>query len=549
MIYLFRKNGEGRFILNAHIEDRLVDILNSTDRKEHFEKMSKEDIRAVLSLAKKHKLYLYIYNCISNAFGKGGFESLLQEKALYIFYIEIIRKQITALEEISVFFETNGIDYIIIKGVPQAYKVYGNPYLRDPGDIDIVVRKEQVEEAYKILIDLGYYPKACNDEWTTKGVSINSWETVLIKKFITIELKWASSAIRFKFERLFDYTYEIYLAKKSVRTLSNVGTIVHSLANTYVNNEGRNAFKDINLRDYYECHALLKCVYSDDHIDRIIELMTYYEMLHKAYEVLRSLNDLFKLTNKEAYIMNKCRLFNCMYDLGTEGWSGADANRNAGLLFDGHKANAIARIFDADYSMHVFGKNLKNAIYNKHKHENICLFLNDDYVYRLIYDGVETITFSVRNRRSLIISIIGCDIKTSLNSYIFELVWYEKDINLCPLFSGIEVELSKVIRHGECTCSVVSTGFFKNDEYVQDCLFLTNEYARKGNIIVKLEMKKTQEIISVEIPLILLPIDVASPSIVMDLALKKKINTTTFSKGVKTVMIIFKNTDDAFLKE
>jgi len=52
--------------------------------------------------------------------------------------------------------ETHGIKTVVLKGIPLAFMLYGSLALRPPGDIDILVRSEDVERAIAVLRGLDY---------------------------------------------------------------------------------------------------------------------------------------------------------------------------------------------------------------------------------------------------------------------------------------------------------------------------------------------------------------------------------------------------------
>ncbi len=56
-------------------------------------------------------------------------------------------------------FERCGIDYLAYKGPLLASELYGNLALRVCGDLDLVVRKSQVERACEVLLGIGYSDK------------------------------------------------------------------------------------------------------------------------------------------------------------------------------------------------------------------------------------------------------------------------------------------------------------------------------------------------------------------------------------------------------
>ena len=70
-----------------------------------------------------------------------------------IFLNEIWRKkQCSTIYEICDILDQSGIKYIIFKGVILSQLLYGDPYSRVSGDVDIFVNKEDFDNAYEFMI-------------------------------------------------------------------------------------------------------------------------------------------------------------------------------------------------------------------------------------------------------------------------------------------------------------------------------------------------------------------------------------------------------------
>lgn len=64
--------------------------------------------------------------------------------------------QVSELTRVSHLFAEAGVPVIPLKGVALSYELYGDPVIRSSGDVDILVRVEDVAKAEEILIALGY---------------------------------------------------------------------------------------------------------------------------------------------------------------------------------------------------------------------------------------------------------------------------------------------------------------------------------------------------------------------------------------------------------
>ena len=65
-------------------------------------------------------------------------------------------KHLHELDELSILFETNGISFIFLKGSHLAFHVYPSPSLRPMGDIDIMVKEEDILKVLGLLVEAGY---------------------------------------------------------------------------------------------------------------------------------------------------------------------------------------------------------------------------------------------------------------------------------------------------------------------------------------------------------------------------------------------------------
>ena len=77
-------------------------------------------------------------------------------RALYNHYLATILIQFNELDKILSTFEREGIDVIQLKGAELAKNYYPNQKLRPMGDIDLLVRKEDIKSAKECLINQGY---------------------------------------------------------------------------------------------------------------------------------------------------------------------------------------------------------------------------------------------------------------------------------------------------------------------------------------------------------------------------------------------------------
>jgi hypothetical protein len=114
-------------------------------------------------------------------------------------------------------FESNGIKAIPFKGSVLAAWVYGNLALRQFGDLDILVSRQDYLKTKNLLISQGYYELPLNLNWEAQMVHE--------KSRVNVDLHWGITPIerpfKFNFERLWSRLEPVSLAGTTVKSLSS----------------------------------------------------------------------------------------------------------------------------------------------------------------------------------------------------------------------------------------------------------------------------------------------------------------------------------------
>jgi hypothetical protein len=123
------------------------------------------DTKLLFSMAAKHRLRPILLEFDRHA----GFLSPTDRTRLEALQMVQVRQSLTqvhALQQVITELSKHGIDLIPMKGNLLVQEIYGNHQLREMGDIDLLLRREQVIEAVHVLKQLGYalrpdvYPQA-----------------------------------------------------------------------------------------------------------------------------------------------------------------------------------------------------------------------------------------------------------------------------------------------------------------------------------------------------------------------------------------------------
>jgi Uncharacterised nucleotidyltransferase len=134
--------------------------------------------------------------------------------------------QFTAeLRKIARCFEQHGIEFLAHKGPALAQLLYGDPAMRQFGDLDLLVKAQDVSRARTALVELGYEPGLRLAPRQEKSYLRSGYEYVfgLNSEGNLVELQWQIVprfySIDFKMEALFDRSVEIEVDGTRVRTL------------------------------------------------------------------------------------------------------------------------------------------------------------------------------------------------------------------------------------------------------------------------------------------------------------------------------------------
>ncbi len=117
--------------------------------------------RVILELSSLHRLSALLAKHLSrDEFGeqvpeapRRHLQGLYQANALK--YLRYKAETLRALGALR----AEGIPVILLKGMALAERVYGDPGLRPMGDIDLLVREEDLDRAYALVLGLGYAPR------------------------------------------------------------------------------------------------------------------------------------------------------------------------------------------------------------------------------------------------------------------------------------------------------------------------------------------------------------------------------------------------------
>lgn len=158
-------------------------IVGPNDRGIDYQSLSEEQLNALLNLAKKQSLLPIIVVELDKF--SDSFQYSIKEKIRNAQFSSLYahEKLVYELESICEVFEKEKIPYIKLKG-SRIKAFYPEPWMRTSGDLDILVKEEDISRAIKVLVSrLKYYKKTENFH----DISLYSQSGVLLELHFNIQ--------------------------------------------------------------------------------------------------------------------------------------------------------------------------------------------------------------------------------------------------------------------------------------------------------------------------------------------------------------------------
>jgi len=242
-----------------------------------------------------HTIYEYIPIKFQAAYDNRYFELI---KKIRIYLLELAR-----IKNIA---EQNGILIVLLKGFALGKIIYDDVYNRQFKDIDLLVEESNVEKMYYSLNNIGYIQETGYNKETNRYNTLdkpiykhhlNFHELQCVKEigkstYIHVEIKRASTAIPLKYIKDFlKNTTIINVDGVDLLTSNLTYTFLHLCSHVYANFETEwGILSETNLRDIVDVMVFFQKYRNTIKWEDISVLSTKYEILHKVFFVLRSVN-------------------------------------------------------------------------------------------------------------------------------------------------------------------------------------------------------------------------------------------------------------------
>jgi hypothetical protein len=224
---------ENEFLLNCIRANSPKDLQESVDK---FLK-NKDEINWEAFRIDNYKAFFPVYLMAKDNCQGINFPAEIKEK-MKLRYVYLARKTKRIKDEaknLAAAFRKSNVELIFIKGVAYLATIYKhNPEVRDMRDIDILVRKEDLDKAEVILKSNGYtqdYKRVSNDEDKNRDYfSRKHFHYIYFKGDFVLELHWG---IEYKTDKdlldnIFRSTEIALLGQEKIKIMSAENTIIFS---------------------------------------------------------------------------------------------------------------------------------------------------------------------------------------------------------------------------------------------------------------------------------------------------------------------------------
>jgi hypothetical protein len=151
---------------NKHF-DALLECLGTRTEPRNgvsIEEFEEQDWSEIIRLSIEHRVAPILYKRLKNYQPNKSIPEVVLRK-LGVIYVLSERKQNAIFGDLVKVFTKltkDGISFIVLKGPHLAETIYGDLALRPFGDLDILVKEEEVPKACSSIMDIGYSPKEAN---------------------------------------------------------------------------------------------------------------------------------------------------------------------------------------------------------------------------------------------------------------------------------------------------------------------------------------------------------------------------------------------------
>ncbi|MEN8148044.1 MAG: nucleotidyltransferase family protein [Campylobacterota bacterium] len=196
---------------------------------------SDENYQNILRLSQQHGIYPLLYKTIRSVNPASlslKTDELFKQNNMTIAQQNMLMS--AELLQLMQLFNVNSVDAMAFKGPVLGELAYGSVALRQYGDLDILIKKNDIEKTLSLLLQRGYTPEIELEKSTLKTfyscVNVIGLQRGSVRVEIHWELLSKNYAIEWEEEKLWRESESVEINRKPVRTLSFENHILYLCA-------------------------------------------------------------------------------------------------------------------------------------------------------------------------------------------------------------------------------------------------------------------------------------------------------------------------------
>jgi hypothetical protein len=268
-----------------------------------FPTLSEEEWSWLADEASRHQLRGLTYRLLADGPFAGQMPALVRDR-LRTAYVDIAARNAWFFRQTSLIvreLERHGIPVMLLKGVHLARFVYAEPALRSMADVDIMVSRDQLPEAERVLLDQGFGPRPRPD-LVERCTWSNHLDKLEKEGAPVVELHWhierPRSAFSIDLAGLWQRSQPATLDGAPVRLLSPEDLVLHLVLHaSYHHRFDRSALKAI-----VDVNAVLVRQGEAFHWQRLVDRAIEWKASGFVYTTLRLAVDILDSPIPEAVL-------------------------------------------------------------------------------------------------------------------------------------------------------------------------------------------------------------------------------------------------------
>lgn len=148
----------------------VISMIRSNFNEDISVEYSSLDMEVFIDLLEQHRILPYAYKCLKQELED---EKICKLEEAFLHHHKKVKDSLIQLEEFVHIAHKDKLKFVLLKGVSLADRIYGDPYIRQSNDIDILVEEDDMLKADYIVKKMGYKQPSVIDYDTNRYILLD----------------------------------------------------------------------------------------------------------------------------------------------------------------------------------------------------------------------------------------------------------------------------------------------------------------------------------------------------------------------------------------